>query len=395
MMAAPVPCTGSRGGVWDKRQLRSAFGCSQQAHRRGQPICAAAEDKGQQSAAEADKGQQAAAQPGKAATQAIDLPRTGYFALADTNQEVYSKLGSGFDPAAKPGRYQSSFIWNTDWKKALEMQESLQAKRQAVVDREAANLPDPDAVPQGAVSFALLSDLDRMDMDMSAIFKEQSAKAAAQRVLQDAAKIKAEQLQKAIAARPVKKFKASPVPLPRNDIKRLIRSERFFKATRATTVSSSKLDDTIAKAAIAAAELVQYEADKMGARNWTAGASLIGAVSTYASYGREVCISYTLGALGGYLYLRLLGRSVDGVAGAGLAEGIASSVGSQRLLIPVILALGYNRWESLYAEPYSLHLDLLAILVGFLTYKLAVFARQGKQVMDDLSTPRVPDADQA
>ena len=58
----------------------------------------------------------------------------------------------------------------------------------------------------------------------------------------------------------------------------------------------------------------------------------------------QVCISYTLGALGGYVYLRLLGRSVDGMAGqGGLASGVASAVGNQRLLIPVILALGYNR----------------------------------------------------
>ncbi len=39
----------------------------------------------------------------------------------------------------------------------------------------------------------------------------------------------------------------------------------------------------------------------------------------------------------------------------------------------------------MYAEEYGVHLNLLAILVGFLTYKIAVISRQAKQVADDLS----------
>jgi hypothetical protein len=54
-----------------------------------------------------------------------------------------------------------------------------------------------------------------------------------------------------------------------------------------------------------------------------------------------VAASYGVGALGGLLYLRLLNRSVDGVGG-----GLGGAVGQPRLLIPVILALGYNRWAA-------------------------------------------------
>ena len=54
---------------------------------------------------------------------------------------------------------------------------------------------------------------------------------------------------------------------------------------------------------------------------------------------RDVAASYGVGALGGLVYLRLLNRSVDGVGG-----GLAGALGQQRLLIPIILALGYNRW---------------------------------------------------
>jgi ATP synthase protein I len=45
-----------------------------------------------------------------------------------------------------------------------------------------------------------------------------------------------------------------------------------------------------------------------------------------------------VGALGGLVYLRLLNKSVDGFGG-----GLGGAVSQPRLLIPVILALGYNR----------------------------------------------------
>lgn len=58
--------------------------------------------------------------------------------------------------------------------------------------------------------------------------------------------------------------------------------------------------------------------------------------------------SYGVGALGGLVYLRLLNRSVDGVGG-----GLAGALGQQRLLIPIILALGYNRWVGRGCERLS------------------------------------------
>jgi hypothetical protein len=59
--------------------------------------------------------------------------------------------------------------------------------------------------------------------------------------------------------------------------------------------------------------------------------------------------------------------------------------GGPRLLIPVILALTYNRWNQLYADDYGLTLQLIPELLGFFTYKLAVVARQGLQVMNEFS----------
>lgn len=53
---------------------------------------------------------------------------------------------------------------------------------------------------------------------------------------------------------------------------------------------------------------------------------------------QDVAASYGLGAVGGYVYLRLLHRSVDSVAGESSGAG-----SSTRLLLPVILVLAANR----------------------------------------------------
>ena len=65
-----------------------------------------------------------------------------------------------------------------------------------------------------------------------------------------------------------------------------------------------------------------------------------------------------------------------------------SAIGQPRLLIPVVLALTYNRWNALYAEDYGIYLNLYGMLVGFFTYKLAVIGRQGLQLLSDLSAPQ-------
>lgn len=54
---------------------------------------------------------------------------------------------------------------------------------------------------------------------------------------------------------------------------------------------------------------------------------------------QDTAASYGLGALGGLMYLRLLNRSVDGMG----ASFLGAAGGQARLLIPVILALAYNR----------------------------------------------------
>ncbi|KAL6765477.1 ATP synthase I-like protein [Haematococcus lacustris] len=307
----------------------------------------------------------------------VALPRTGYFAIADTKQEVYGKAGEKFDPTKRGGRYQPEFIWNTEWQKTLEREESLQRRYEAAQAQGAEQGP---AGPQpGAVSFSRLAQLNSMDVDLSATLARKPAKKQPQTVT----------MRSGPAAKPVqqpaKPARQVAVPLPRNDIKRLVRSNRVVKQMMVVSVSSEKPEDLAMRAVIAAREAQAYEAEKQGQRAWAAALAAVGAAAVYVSYSREVCVSYVVGALGGLLYLRLLGRSVDSYGGQGAATAATGVVGNQRLLIPIILALSYNRWNALYADESGITLNFLAMLVGFLTYKVAVVARQGKQVFDEMA----------
>lgn len=75
------------------------------------------------------------------------------------------------------------------------------------------------------------------------------------------------------------------------------------------------------------------------------GGSRIDSVHQISNNMQDIAASYIVGALGGIVYLRLLGRGVDSVAASGLGEAAGGALGQQRLLIPVILVLFYNRCD--------------------------------------------------
>lgn len=58
---------------------------------------------------------------------------------------------------------------------------------------------------------------------------------------------------------------------------------------------------------------------------------------------QEGAISYGVGAIGSFLYLRMLNRSMDSVGGG----SIGGALGQPRLLIPIVLAMGFHRSLSL------------------------------------------------
>lgn len=75
---------------------------------------------------------------------------------------------------------------------------------------------------------------------------------------------------------------------------------------------------------------------------------------------------------------RLRHRSVDALGGGG--QGAAAAA-NPRLLIPVILVLGANRWNELKGDEFGVHLAILPELLGFFTYKAAVVGLQFTALM--------------
>ncbi|XP_020252838.1 LOW QUALITY PROTEIN: uncharacterized protein LOC109830095 [Asparagus officinalis] len=107
----------------------------------------------------------------------------------------------------------------------------------------------------------------------------------------------------------------------------------------------------------------------------TLGIGGVGVVSAYVSYTPEIAASFGAGLLGSLVYIRMLGNTVDSMAdGArGLMKGAA---GQPRLLVPVVLVMLYNRWNGILVPDYGfMHLELIPMLVGFFTYKIATFTQ--------------------
>lgn len=106
----------------------------------------------------------------------------------------------------------------------------------------------------------------------------------------------------------------------------------------------------------------------------TLGIGSVGVISAYVSYSLATAASFGIGVLGSLMYIRMLGNSVDfsdGVKGA-----VKGAAAQPRLLVPVVLVMIYNRWNAIGVPDYGLiHLDLIPMLVGFFTYKIATFAQ--------------------
>ncbi|MBA0688556.1 hypothetical protein Goari_006332 [Gossypium aridum] len=120
--------------------------------------------------------------------------------------------------------------------------------------------------------------------------------------------------------------------------------------------------------------------------------------------------SFGAGLLGSLVYIRMLGSSVDSLAegakgvmkyslaktlnllnslsvgkiGEGAGDEIKvlcmGAVAQPRLLVPVVLVMIYNRWNGILVPEYGyMQLELIPMLVGFFTYKIATFF----QAIDD------------
>ncbi|KAK9838175.1 hypothetical protein WJX81_006646 [Elliptochloris bilobata] len=309
------------------------------------------------------------------AAQAGKLPSTGYFSDADPNEEVYAPL-SGMetgDLTKRGGRYTPEFIWNVKWQDQLDYQDAL-----ARAQREAAEEGEP--VQTVALSFGRVAELNSLDVDLSEQLRARKAPPAAPSARPSAEGLdpstRASAAGEAVAAqqralfrrgRPNAGFASNPPS--KGEARRWERNTRFAK--RVVTAPSINVGDVAAREAAAEAENVRYSQLKGELMRWAVALAACGSGAVVALGSQDAAASYMVGALGGLVYLRQLQRSVDGFGA--FAAGAAG--GQTRLLIPVALALAFNRWNALYAAPTGVELQMLPLLGGFFTYKLAVVGR--------------------
>lgn len=301
---------------------------------------------------------------GNGAANSNKRPESGFFADVDPKAQIYPVRSSlQQDPTKRGGRWQSDFIWNSNWKDALDYEESLR-KQVEEGRREAAAADTAGGDGKGFLSLTSKVDLNSMDVDLSQQLKprpkpEKSAGSGLQRP-------------SSVGGYPA-------VPATRGEVRAWDRSGRYSRKVVAITPTEESAEEIAAQVA---AETARYEELKRELQMWATGLTAASLVATAVFYGRDVAASYGVGALGGLVYLRLLHRSVDGI-GYG---GVGAALGQNRLLIPIILALGFNRYNILFADSTGLTLQLLPILVGFFTYKGAVIARQSLVLFGELST---------
>ena len=77
-------------------------------------------------------------------------------------------------------------------------------------------------------------------------------------------------------------------------------------------------------------------------------------------YSLQIALDYVLGACGGIVYLRMLGRSVSTI---GRQAGRQKNSNAGRLAVFAALMIVALRWEQL---------DVIPVFLGFLTYKAAI-----------------------
>ncbi|KAJ0053243.1 hypothetical protein Pint_02414 [Pistacia integerrima] len=156
--------------------------------------------------------------------------------------------------------------------------------------------------------------------------------------------------------------------------------EKWDKATKAATGGSDVMFRELRRPrgdpeVLAAQSREQYLKLKRKLQSLTLGIGGVGLISAYVSYSPEVAASFGAGLLSSLVYIRMLGSTVDSMAdGAkGLIKGAA---GQPRLLVPVVLVMIYNRWNGILVPEFGyMHLDLIPMLVGFFTYKIATFVQ--------------------
>ncbi|MED6159228.1 hypothetical protein PIB30_040344 [Stylosanthes scabra] len=267
--------------------------------------------------------------------------------------------GEDPDPLAS-----DEFMWNKDF--------VGQFKRLIQDPQPSPLTPPPKEEPSGFLSLNRVMSLDSLEVDLS---KELTT--PVNRNLNP-------QIEEEIDVTKSKRVAWKLAPTHREQ-------EKWDRATKAATGGSDVMFREIRRPredpeVLAAQSQKQYDKLKTKLQLLTLAIGGVGVVSAYVSYSPEVAASFGAGLLGSLAYIRMLGSSVDSLKSDGSKALIKGAIGQPRLLVPVILVMVYNRWNSILVPEFgSMHLELIPMLVGFFTYKIATFV----QAIEDALTVAV------
>lgn len=267
------------------------------------------------------------------------------------------------DPTKRGGRYKSEFIWNSNWQEQMDFEEA--EKRRA--EEAAARPAEPKS---GFLSFGRLAQLGSMEDDLSDILRP--------RPQQEAQSAAADSLKSGKPA--FDKIKAT-----HGEQRRWQRQDKFNRiAAPRPTAPPTILQDLKVQSQVKAEES-SFDAMKGESMVWSLALCVICSAAVFYFYNQDIAASYVLGAAGGLVYLRMLHKHLDNLVGGNPLGGFVSS---QRLLVPIIMVMAFNRWNTLAADRTGITLQLLPVLVGFFTYKGALVARQSVLLFDEINGKR-------
>ncbi|KAF9590174.1 hypothetical protein IFM89_031829 [Coptis chinensis] len=252
------------------------------------------------------------------------------------------------------------FIWNRDF---------MGRMKRLIDDTPDSQLqsPSPKEKPSGFLSLNRSMRLDSVEVDLSKELTEPSKRVLEQQAEAARRSLLASESQKTAAPR----WKLAPTRREQEKWDRAAKSATGGTDAMLRETKKPRGDPKI----LAAEARERYLKLKRKLQNLTLGVGGIGIVSAYFSYSPEIAASFGAGFIGSLVYIRMLGNSVDSMAGG--ARGILKGAISQpRLLVPVALVMIYNRWNGIVVPEYGLmHLDLIPMLLGFFTYKIATFTQ--------------------
>ncbi|KAK9786381.1 hypothetical protein WJX73_001780 [Symbiochloris irregularis] len=298
--------------------------------------------------------------------------KNSFFSDADPNAPIRSSIArfrDGSDPAKRGGRFKSDFIWNTNWQEQMKFNEDEDRRRK---DAEA----QPAEPQRGFLNF------NRLDEDLSEALQPRASSSSV-----------ASAAPATVAGVQVKpRAKNDSIKSSHGEMRRWQRQDKFNRTAAPKADAPPAVTQEMRNISLAKAQAAGYDSMQSEVQVWSLALCGMCSAATAFFYSQDIAVSYAAGAVGGLFYLRLLQKSMEGIMGSG--NMLSSGLSNQRLLVPVILVMAFNRWNVLAAERTGIELELLPMLLGFFTYKAALVARQSVALFEEMSGKR-PLAQQA